>query len=118
MKENEHAPPIYEYKFVPDSESEATESDPAAATDTLDKPVSNTEFHEINDEEGDPYQGEGGMGMAKGTKNTYMIPGMEEMSPEEYRKAIDRSIVDSMNERRKSGKPLGAQSSDNYLNNL
>ena len=33
-----------------------------------------------------------GYGLASGTTNTYAIPGMEEMSAEEYREELQRSI--------------------------
>jgi len=33
-----------------------------------------------------------GYGLASGTRNTYAIPGMEEMSAEEYRDELQRSI--------------------------
>jgi hypothetical protein len=33
-----------------------------------------------------------GFGLARGTTNTYVIPGMEEMSPEEYRERLQETI--------------------------
>ena len=33
-----------------------------------------------------------GYGLASGTRNTYAIPGMDEMSAEEYREELQRSV--------------------------
>jgi len=33
-----------------------------------------------------------GFGLAQGTTNTYAIPGMDEMSPEEYREALQKTV--------------------------
>jgi len=47
-----------------------------------------------NDEEGAAYDGHGGMGLASGTRNTYIIEGMDEMTPLEYQKALQKSVSD------------------------
>lgn len=70
-----------------------------------------------NDEEGDPYDGEGGMGLAKGTTNTWVIPGMDEMTGEEYRAALQESVSQRQSQR-KAGEVTGNRSSNNYLENL
>lgn len=70
-----------------------------------------------NNEEGDPFDGEGGLGLAKGTTNTYIIPGMDEMSPEEYRTALQQSVIDRQKRRVESG-VTGNRSSWDYLNSL
>ncbi len=76
-----------------------------------------TPYYETSDEEGDPYAGKGGLGLAKGTANTYLIDGMDEMSPEEYRKALQESVSARQVQRRQSGS-VGNLSSNNYLDNL
>ena len=73
--------------------------------------------HEHNPEEGSKYDGKGGLGLAKGTANTYIIDGMDEMSPEEYRKKLQESISGRQQKRRSSGQ-VGNLMSNNYLNNL
>jgi len=44
-------------------------------------------------EEGEEYDGTGGLGLAKGTVNTYVLPGMDEMTGEEYRAALQASVI-------------------------
>jgi hypothetical protein len=72
---------------------------------------------EHNEEEGEQYNGVGGLGLAKGTTNTYVIPGMDEMTGEEYREALQRSVSDRQARRRQSGL-VGNMTSQNYLDNL
>lgn len=72
---------------------------------------------EHNEEEGEEYKGVGGLGLAKGTTNTYVIPGMDEMTGEEYREALQRSVSERQAKRRYSGL-VGNRSSQNYLDNL
>mmetsp|Transcript_21300 Transcript_21300/g.49316 ORF Transcript_21300/g.49316 Transcript_21300/m.49316 type:complete len:251 (-) Transcript_21300:871-1623(-) len=72
---------------------------------------------DISNDEGPEYTGTGGMGLAKGTANTYAIEGMEEMTPDEYRAALDKSISDRARQRRDQG-VVGNASSWNYLNSL
>ena len=48
--------------------------------------------HVHNEEEGAAYAGKGGMGLATDTANTYLIDGMDEMTPEEYRAALQETI--------------------------
>mmetsp|Transcript_22425 Transcript_22425/g.33559 ORF Transcript_22425/g.33559 Transcript_22425/m.33559 type:complete len:230 (-) Transcript_22425:255-944(-) len=74
-------------------------------------------YYETNDEEGAAYNGKGGLGLAKGTTNTYVIEGMDEMSPEEYRKALQESVSGRQRQRRQGG-IVGNLSSNNYLDNL
>jgi len=89
----------------------------ATAAPTQSNHVSSTTFNEHNDEEGEAYAGKGGLGLAKGTANTYIIDGMDEMSPEEYRAALQESISGRQSKRRSSG-IVGNMSSNNYLNNI
>jgi len=72
---------------------------------------------EHNEEEGAAYDGRGGMGLAKGTTNTYVIPGMDEMTGEEYRKALQESVIARQASRKKGG-VTGNRSSNSYLDNL
>ena len=70
-----------------------------------------------NSEEGREYDGKGGMGLANGTTNTWVIPGMDEMTGEEYRKALQESVSDRQS-RRKAGDIVGNMQSNNYLDSL
>lgn len=70
-----------------------------------------------SEDEGPAYDGTGGLGMAKGTRNTYVIPGMDEMSPEEYQKALQQSITDRQTVRKGTGN-YGNRATWDYLNNL
>ena len=72
---------------------------------------------EHNDEEGAEYDGEGGFGLAKGTTNTWVLPGMDEMTGEEYRAALQES-VSARQSTRKSGEVTGNLTSNNYLNSI
>jgi hypothetical protein len=69
------------------------------------------------DEEGEAYDGKGGMGQPKGTINTYIIEGMEEMSSEEYRLALERSLIDRQAARRQAG-VVGNKSTWDYMSQL
>ena len=70
-------------------------------------------------DEGPVYTGEGGLGIAKGTRNTYVIPGMEEMTGEEYRRALQKSVSDRQEERRKArGGVVGNRAAHSYLDDL
>lgn len=70
-------------------------------------------------DEGPAYDGTGGMGLAKGTANTYIIPGMDEMSPEEYRKALQKSVSDRQTRRRESRSGVvGNRAALQYLDQL
>ncbi|GAX15075.1 hypothetical protein FisN_12Lh228 [Fistulifera solaris] len=63
------------------------------------------------------YDGKGGMGQPRGTVNTYIIEGMEEMDSETYRLALQQSIIDRQRERRRSGK-VGNRGTIDYLSSL
>lgn len=69
-----------------------------------------------NDEEGKAYDGEGGLGLATGTANTWVIDGMDEMTGEEYRAALQESV--SARQRKRRAGTIGNLSSNNYLDNL
>jgi hypothetical protein len=68
-------------------------------------------------DEGEEYNGRGGMGQAADTTNTYIIPGMDEMSPEEYQKELQRSVIERQAIRKQTG-VTGNRSSWDYLNSL
>lgn len=76
---------------------------------------------DMSNDDGPAYDGQGGFGLARGTKNTYVIPGMDEMSPEEYRQKLQESISARQAKRReeaiKSG-VIGNRSSNGYLDTL
>jgi len=107
-------------------------SDSGTTTDTTStissKELTNTgeeSTNEANTEEvyepeveGPDYDPAGGQGsLPKDTTNTYIIPGMDEMSPEEYQKALQQSIIDRQNQRKSTG-TYGNRNTWDYLNNL
>lgn len=65
------------------------------------------------------YEGHGGLGLAKGTANTYMLPGMEEMTGPEYRAALQESVLERQRQRRKAllGQ-VGNRAAMSYLDQL
>lgn len=76
-----------------------------------------TQVLDTSNDEGPAYTGKGGMGLAQGTTNTYVIPGMDEMSPEEYQKALQDSISERQRNRHKKG-IYGNRATWDYLNHL
>ncbi len=90
------------------------------AHDLVDKVFQNPKPKKIIDtsnDEGPAYEGKGGLGIAKDTRSTYVIPGMDEMDPEEYRAALQKSVSERQARRRQMG-VVGNQASGNYLDNL
>jgi hypothetical protein len=79
---------------------------------------SSTDLSEDAEEYGPAYDGSGGMGLARGTRNTYVIDGMDEMSPAEYQKALQENIIRQQEERKSSGRNYGNRATWNYLSNL
>lgn len=74
---------------------------------------------DTSNDEGPAYEGKGGMGLAKGTTNTYVIPGMDEMTGEEYRKALQESVSKRQEERKKKyNGNVGNRAVNDYLSNL
>jgi len=60
-----------------------------------------------------------GFGLANDTTNTYVIPGMDEMTPEEYRTALQESVSARQSGRKDAlGSNIGNRQSQNYLDNL
>ena len=70
-----------------------------------------------NNDEGPAYDGRGGMGQPRGTVNTYIIEGMEDMTSDEYRLALQQSLIDKQRARRAAGK-VGNTGSLDYLHSL
>ena len=60
---------------------------------------------------------DGRYGVPQGTTNTYVIDGMDEMTPEEYQVAIQEAVSARQRQRRQSG-TVGNQTSQNYLDRL
>eukprot|EP00980_Cylindrotheca_fusiformis_P028374 scaffold22596_cov131-Cylindrotheca_fusiformis.AAC.3 len=89
----------------------------SAAPPTVSAPVQMASSNAITDEEGPAYDGKGGMGLAQGTVNTWVIPGMDEMSPEEYQAAIQKSVSDRQAKRKETG-IYGNRATNDYLNDL
>ena len=110
MKLNEHNRPKPAPAF-PDVQVEDT---PPAAAPAVQ---ANKQVMDISNDEGPMYEGKGGMGLAKGTANTYIIDGMDEMSPEEYQKALQKSISDRQAKRVAEG-TYGNRNSNDYLSML
>jgi hypothetical protein len=59
-----------------------------------------------------------GFGQARDTTNTYVIPGMDEMTAEEYQVALQQSVIDRQQRRISSGMATGNRASWDYLNSL
>mmetsp|Transcript_23367 Transcript_23367/g.35377 ORF Transcript_23367/g.35377 Transcript_23367/m.35377 type:complete len:341 (-) Transcript_23367:1509-2531(-) len=80
--------------------SDKESQDPAKSEDI---PVSNEGVAgaptESVDTPSDEYDGKT-FGVAKGTANTYSIPGMEEMTAEEYQKALEQAVIERAAKRR------------------
>jgi hypothetical protein len=73
---------------------------------------------EYNPEEGEAFSGQGGMGQPRGTVNTYVIPGMDEMTAEEYQEKLQASVSGRQAKRRADGAVVGNCSSRNYMAGL
>ena len=112
MIENEHLRPS---KPVPQAQLLSSESgSPVVAT--VDAAPQIIDMDTPSDE-GKAYDGHGGMGQAADTVNTYIIPGMDAMSPEEYQKTLQASVI-ARQQRRKETGVTGNRSSWDYLNSL
>jgi len=99
-----------------------TPATPAASSVTVsanaDPPADN-----IPPAEDEPTDAASSYGLAKGTTNTYIIPGMEEMSGEEYRAKLQETISGRQANRRKTSLSsnsgiIGNASSQGYLDSL
>jgi hypothetical protein len=115
MRANQHKKPVR-----PERTAEASTA-PAAAPAAVAAPAApvaaSSNQPEHNDEDGAAYDGEGGMGLSRGTANTYHLEGMDEMSPEEYRDKLQKSVSDRQDARKKSGE-YGNRQSWSYMSSL
>mmetsp|Transcript_2901 Transcript_2901/g.2776 ORF Transcript_2901/g.2776 Transcript_2901/m.2776 type:complete len:183 (+) Transcript_2901:90-638(+) len=100
-------------RILADVEARAVVAAPPAAAAQAD---GEAKYKETSDEEGAAYDGKGGMGLASGTANTWIIDGMDEMTGEEYRAALQKT-VSSRQAQRKRG-TVGNANSNNYLSGL
>lgn len=74
---------------------------------------------DTSQDEGPAYEGKGGLGLASGTRNTYTIEGMDEMSPEEYREALQKSVSEAQAKRKQErNHVVGNRASHQYLDQL
>jgi len=71
---------------------------------------------DMSDDDGPAFNGSS-IGLASGTTNTWRIPGMDEMTPEEYREKLQETVSAAQRERR-SKKLVGNKSSIDYLSQL
>ena len=99
---------------------------PAAVTTTAAPPVSvpvdipvlkTKEVIDTSNDDGPAWDGKGGLGLSRGTKNTYLIDGMDEMTPEEYQEALAQRIIKEQKVRRMTGS-AGNRGTWDYLNYL
>ena len=96
----------------------AVQTAPQAPPAQAPSKTTQTDLSEDAEEYGPAYDGTGGMGMARGTRNTYVIEGMDEMSPEEYQKALQDSIKQRQQERTTSSRLYGNRATWDYLSSL
>jgi hypothetical protein len=111
MRVNQHKKPVR-----PERTAEAPPA-PVAAAAAPQKAAASSNQPEHNDEDGAAYDGEGGMGLSRGTANTYHLEGMDEMSPEEYRDKLQKSVSDRQDKRKQTGE-YGNRQSWSYLSSL
>ena len=104
------------------SERDASDSNPSTLQNPP-KPLESVQSEpkrtviDTSNDEGPAYDGTGGMGQPQGTVNTYVIEGMDGMSPEEYQKALQDSIIERQRKRRASG-TTGNRATWDYLTSL
>ena len=108
-----HQKPVRQAPETPASPQAAAPAPPAAQSPDAQTTAPAVE----SDDEGPAYDGIGGMGQPRGTVNTYIIEGMEEMTSEEYRSALQQSLIDRQRARRAAGK-VGNRGSLDYLHSL
>ncbi|GAX23654.1 hypothetical protein FisN_12Hh228 [Fistulifera solaris] len=109
MKQNEH---LTARDLLKNDKSHQSTTPVAPATSNTQ-----TSSQEQLEDDTPSYDGKGGMGQPRGTVNTYIIEGMEEMDSETYRLALQQSIIDRQRERRRSGK-VGNRGTIDYLSSL
>jgi len=95
-----------------DVQDSATTAAPLPTTLTNPKP------YDDNESEGPAYDGSG-FGVAKGTANTYVIEGMDEMTAEEYQEALSQQVIERARQRRYGlGGAHGNRQTLDYMNAL
>jgi hypothetical protein len=118
MKQNEHLKPARPLQQDPVLETTGTTSTPISASPSSSVQAGPKVIDmDTPSDEGAEYNGRGGMGQAADTTNTYIIPGMDEMSPEEYQRELQRSVIERQAQRKRSG-VTGNRSTWDYLNQL
>lgn len=121
MKRNEHNRPkpaaAFPEKVAMEEQVAPTRAAPQSNREEVAASIAGVSDADHNPEEGDAFNGNNGFGLAQGTTNTYVIPGMDEMSPEEYQKALQKSVSDRQALRVKGGN-YGNKATWDYLNNL
>jgi len=100
--------------------AEDTTTSPPPTPESPSQPVVNIdELVEDSDEDGPAYDGTGGLGLAKGTANTYEIDGMDEMTADEYQAALTQAVIDRAKTRRDGmGGRHGNQQTNDYMASL
>ena len=90
-----------------------------AFVDSIETSAPTEPFTPTSDEEGEAYSGEGGLGLAKGTANTWLLDGMDDMSPEEYRAALQKNVIERQSGRKGSREGVvGNRAALQYLDQL
>lgn len=74
------------------------------------------EIVDNSEDEGPEFDGP--IGGVRDTRNTYAIPGMEEMNPEEYQKALAQMVIERSRASKKAGRMFGNLATWDYLNHL
>ena len=95
--------------------------EPTSSTSSLTPPVTtvtNPVRDKDNESEGPAYDGKG-FGVARGTANTYVIEGMDEMTAEEYQEALSQQVIERARQRRYGlGGAHGNRQTLDYMNSL
>lgn len=92
--------------------------DSATTTAPLLTTLTNPKPYDDNESEGPAYDGTG-FGVAKGTANTYVIEGMDEMTAEEYQEALSQQVIERARKRRYGlGGAHGNRQTLDYMNSL
>ena len=116
MKINEHNRPTKKSSSTESQQQQQQQQQQVQSSPTVITNERNNVLDTSNDE-GPVYDGSGGLGQPRGTINTYAIEGMEEMTSEEYIKALQNKVIETQRERRESGR-IGSHGTWNYLNKL
>jgi hypothetical protein len=108
-------PPRPQIPTTPAGQQQQQQQPPTAAA-VATSPGNNVMDKSLD--EGPMYDGRGGMGQPKGTVNTYVIDGMDEMTPAEYQAALQESVLERQRQRKRSGQVTGNRATWDYLNQL